>query len=119
MASAQGKYRLGQPPVDQDPADYPIKLHISATHFRPYCTGSLHEVSCTDGLYVDASLNGKKVELFGGIDKRQSSQIVLGEYLAMLPKKPRYGGQAVVGQRYYVLLPDRSAWICGITGLSE
>jgi hypothetical protein len=38
IASAQGKYRLGQPPADQNPNDYTIKVHVSATHFRQCAT---------------------------------------------------------------------------------
>ena len=118
LASAQGKYRAGQYPVDQKPPNYTIKVHISATRFRS-CAVLAVNTYCGEGLYADATLEGKKFEVFGGVDKRQSSLIVPGDYMAMLPKKPRYGGQAVVGQWYYVLLPDKSAWICGITGRSE
>ncbi len=113
------KYRLGQSPVNQNPADYTIKMHISATHLRPYCTGSGDLISCSNGLYVDATLNGKRVELFGTVDKHQSSLIVPGDYSAMLPKKPRDGGNTALGQGYYVLLSDRSPWPCSITGFSE
>ncbi len=119
MASAQGKYRAGQYPVNQDPTDYTTKVHISATHFRPYCSGLGDQVSCSSAVYVDAILKGKKVELFGSVDKRQSRLIVPGDYFAMLPKKPRAGGSVVLSQQYYVLLPDRTAWFCAITGFSE
>jgi hypothetical protein len=118
IAAAQGKYRAGQYPTHQNPANYTIKVHISATRFRP-CAVLAVNTNCGEGLYADAMLDGKRFEIFGGVDKRQSSLIVPGDYFAMLPKKPRYGGQAVVGQGYYVLLPDKSAWICSITGLSE
>jgi hypothetical protein len=73
---------------------------------------------CGEGLYTDATLNGKKVELFPTVDKHQALLVVPGDYSAMLPKKPRDGGQAVLGQEYYVLLPDRSTWPCSITGFS-
>jgi hypothetical protein len=117
-ASPQGKYRAGQYPVKQNPADYTIKVHISAMRYRP-CVVPAVNTACGEGLYADAILNGKKFEIFGGVDKHQSSLMAPGGYMAMLPKKPRYGGQAVVGQAYYVLLKDRSAWPCWITGLSE
>jgi hypothetical protein len=118
FASAQGKYRWGQYPVNQNPADYTIKVHISATHFRD-CAVLAVNTYCGEGLYADATVDGKNFEIFGGVDKRQASLIVPGDYLAMLPRKPRHGGNAVVGQGYYMLLPNRSAWICSITGLSE
>lgn len=118
VASAQGKYRLGQYPVNQNPADYTIKVHISAMRFRQ-CAVISANTECGEGLYADATLDGKKFEIFGGVDNRQAAEIVPGDYVAMMRKKPRYGGQAVVGQEYYVLLPDRSAWISCITGFAE
>ena len=118
MASAQGKYRLGQYPANQNPNDYTIKVHISATHFRPCATVGPNS-ECGEGVYVDAILNGEKVELFGGVDKRQLLLIVPGDYRAALSKKPRAGGSEVFFQDYYVLLPDTTAWPCEITGLYE
>jgi hypothetical protein len=118
VASAQGKYRPGQYPVNQNPANYTIKVHISATHFRP-CTGPPRNGPCTDGLFVNANLDGKNFEIFGAVDKHQTALLVPGNYLAMLPKKPRSGGRPVLRQEYYLLLPDRSAWPCDITGISE
>jgi hypothetical protein len=67
VAFAQGKYRPGKYPVNQNPANYPIAVHIAATHFRP-CAVIGVNTACGDGLYVEANLNGKKVELFGGVD---------------------------------------------------
>ncbi len=55
---------------------------------------------CGEGLYVDATVDGKKFEMFGSVDKRQASLIIPGDYLAMMPRKPRYGGNEVVGQGY-------------------
>lgn len=71
MASAQGKYRPGQYPINQNPNDYTIDFHVSATHFRQCATVGL-KAPCGEGVYVDAILNGKKVELFGGVDKHQA-----------------------------------------------
>ncbi len=118
IASAQGKYRLGQYPVGQNPNDYTINVHISATHYRQ-CAIPESNAGCGEGIYVDAILNGKKIELFGSVDKRQLPLIVPGDYKAMLSKKPRTNGSEVLFQSYLVLLPDRSAWPCEITGFSE
>ena len=112
IASPQGKYRAGQFPVNQNPADYAIKVHISATHFR-YCGSESDEC-----VYADATLDGKKFEIAGVVNRHQTT-LIPGDYKAMLPKKPRFGGQAVLGQVYYLLLPDKSAWVCSITGQSE
>jgi hypothetical protein len=118
IASAQGKYRMGQHPVNQNPADYTIKLHISATHFRS-CAWTDSPGQCTREFYADAILDGKKLEIFGAVDEHQVSLIAPGDYLASLWKKPRDGGKPVLGQTYYLLLPDKSAWPCSITGFSE
>ncbi|HUN85817.1 MAG TPA: hypothetical protein VMU48_15675 [Terracidiphilus sp.] len=117
LVSAQ-KYRLGQRPVKENPADYTIPVHISATRFRPCATVGIN-AECGEGVYVDATLNGKKLELFGAVDKSDLRLINPGDYVARLVKKTRDGGSAVLGQEYYVLLPDKTAWICSITGFSE
>jgi hypothetical protein len=59
------KTRYGQSsPVLAGPE---IKLHIGAAHIRERCANvSLSpQIDCRDALYVDAVLNGKKVELVG------------------------------------------------------
>ncbi len=113
------KYRLSQSPENQNTADYTIKVHISATHFRTCALVGAYS-TCRGGIYADATLNGKKVELFGTVDKKYVTLIVPGDYLARLMKeKPRDGGNAVLFQQYFVLLPDKSAWPCQITGFSE
>lgn len=112
------KFRLGQRPVKQNPADYTIPVHISSTHFRPCSTVGTNAV-CGEGVYADAILNGKKLELFGAVDKSDLVLINPGDYVARLVKKPHDGVNPVLGQEYYVLLPDKTAWICSITGFSE
>jgi len=118
IAPAQRKYRLGQIPLNQNSNDYTISIHISAIHFRQ-CAYFSDNGGCGGGVYVDAVLNGKKVELLGGADKSQLALVVPGDYRVMLLKKPRAGGKEVLFQRYYMLLPDKSAWACEITGFSE
>ena len=118
IVSAQGKYRLGQTPIDRNPNDYTISIHISAVHVRQ-CAYFSGNGGCGRGIFVDAVLNGKKVELLGSADKSQLALLVPGDYQAMLEKKSRAGGKEVLFQRYYMLLPDKSAWACEITGFSE
>jgi hypothetical protein len=118
MASAQGKYRSGQYPANKNPNAYTINVHVSATHFRRCATVGLNGL-CGNGVYVDAILNGKKVELFGGFDKHQALLIVPGDYRAMLPKNPRASSTEVLFQPYDVLLPDKTVWPCEITGFSD
>ena len=113
------KYRLGERPTNQNPADYTIKVHISGIHFRACATVSAHS-ECQAGLYADATLDGKKVELFTASDDKDLKRIVPGDYLARLySSKPRYEGKAVLFQWYWLLLPDKSASEFEITGLSE
>jgi hypothetical protein len=112
------KVPTGQYPVNQNQNDYTINVHVSATHFRQCATVGLN-APCGEGVYADAVLNGKKVELFGSVDKHQALLIVPGDYRAMLPKKPRASNTVVFFQDYYVLLPDKTAWPCEITGFSE
>ena len=121
MASGQGKQRFSQSkPVqntnDSTINDYNINVHISATHFR----GCAYvNVGCHPGVYVDAILNGKKVELSGLVDKRQAFLIVPGDYRAMLPTKPHGNNSDGLFQSWNVLLPDKTTWECQISGLSE
>jgi hypothetical protein len=120
IASAQGKYRAGQPnPADKNAADYTLKVHISSTHLR-FCAYVAENGSCVSELYVDAILNGKKLELTGGVDRKTPPALIVpGDYLASTTVKPRAGGSPVFNQVYYVLLPNKFAWPCSITGLSE
>jgi hypothetical protein len=120
IASAQGKYRWGQQnPADQNAADYTVKVHISATHLR-LCAYVGENGSCYSELYADAVLNGKKLELAGIVDKKTPPTLIVpGDYLASSTIKPRAGGSAVFYQGYYVLLPNKTAWPCSVTGLSE
>jgi hypothetical protein len=117
IASAQGKYRMGEYPVDKNPADYTIKVHISSTHFRT-CPWP-GDLKCTDH-YADAVVSGTKVEISGGVNENQARLLIPGAYLAKLTRKPHVaGGQPVIGQWYILLLPGMNAWGCTVSGLSE
>jgi hypothetical protein len=113
------KDRTGQAPADQDAADYPIKVHISATHFRACAVVGVNG-NCGRGIYIDATLDEKKVELFGAVNKNGEKLILPGDYVARPRKeKPRDGGKAVLFQQYFLLLPGKLVWPCEITGFSE
>jgi hypothetical protein len=120
IASAQGKYRFGQQnPADQNASNYSIKVHISATHLRS-CTWVSEYGRCYDALYVDAVLNGKKLELVGVVDKKTPPMLIApGDYVACPTIKPHDGGGPVFYQGYFVLLPNKTAWPCSVTGFSE
>ena len=86
-------------------------MHISGIHVRTHC-GSLTNL-CDDVFYADATLNGKKVDLMGS-----TVPIPLGDYEAKQVKSPVPGLQEI-GQKYEILLRDRSIWRCTVTGFSE
>jgi hypothetical protein len=101
------------------PAGYTIHVHFSATHFRQCALVGAYSI-CRGGIYADAIVDGKKVELFGEVHKENESLIVPGDYSARLAeKKPRDQGKPELFQRYSVRLPDKSEWPCQITGFSE
>ena len=104
-----------------NPADFTIKLHISATHIRHFCSGAFATITCADGLYADAILNGKKIEL-GGEDviiKKNVMLITPGDYQVKLTKDYHNSDNTLFGQEYELLLPDGTVWHCWATGISE
>ena len=112
------KTRLGQTPEKPTPADYPIKMHISASHIVYYCFG---EGGCRGDLHADAILNAKKFDLTGTttLDKHNPALLIPGDYPARLTKDVQTGNSAAIYQEYDVLLPDGAVWHCVTTGISE
>ncbi len=116
------KYRMAQgPPKSLSPAVSAIHVHISASHIRLNCSGSGTNVGCGYGLYVDAVLDGKKVELWGQskIGKTQWVLIAPGDYTAQLTKDDHNANQTVISQNYSLLLPDGTIWLCQLSGIAE
>jgi hypothetical protein len=115
------KTRFGQTPEKPDPADYAIKVHISATHLRNICIQPGASVTCSIGLYADAVLNGKKLELSGSAVflQKQSVLIIPGDYSARLTKDLHNADSTAIRQEYDVLLPDGTVWKCFTSGISE
>ncbi|MFZ0746859.1 MAG: hypothetical protein WAM85_20815 [Terracidiphilus sp.] len=120
-ASVNGqKTRFGQGPPK--PISSPIKVHISATHIRDHCTDTFKgQSSCENGLYADAILDGKKIELFGTavIDKQDTVLIVPGDYQAQLTKDFHSADGSVINQEYNIIFPHGTIWHCVVTGISE
>ena len=115
------KTRFGQTPEKPNPADYVIKVHISATHIRHYCTDWGVNVNCGEGLYADAIVNGKKIELSGAnvIDKKVIMLIIPGDYQVKLTKDNHNSDNTLISQEYDLLLPDGTIWHCVTSGISE
>jgi hypothetical protein len=122
------KYRMGQAPEPAKPAEFPLHLHISASHLRRVCSGDdsggarLANVSCNaNGLFVDAVLDGRKVELWGDskIGKLKSVVLTPGDYTAQLANDGHNADQTAISQDYKVLLPDGTIWQCHLSGIVE
>lgn len=118
LALADERNALGQGPPIQNSSDYTINVHVSATHFRECAIVGPYPL-CNGGVYVDAEVNGKKVELFGEANRDQARLILVGNHRARLAKKSRVGENEALFQKYDLLLPDMTGWPCEITGLAE
>ncbi|MFY9855225.1 MAG: hypothetical protein WAK26_15240 [Terracidiphilus sp.] len=108
---------LAQAKDKPTPADYNIKVHISATHMLPTCDGP----GCGFLLYASAVLNGKKVELAGVnvIIEKTYSLIRPGDYSLKLTKDIHNQDSSVFLQSYDLLLSDGLVWHCYTSGISE
>ncbi|AEU35644.1 hypothetical protein [Granulicella mallensis] len=96
---------------------YPIKVHVSGLHYRTEDIGTPQNYDVT---YVDAILNGKKVELqTRSYSPVQPYDLLLGDYQARLLKDPHKTKSALLFQEYELLLPDNTLWRCTVTGISE
>jgi len=115
------KTRYGQTPDKPNPADYPVKVHISATHRRQFCTGNYNTITCGEGLYADAIVNGKKIELGGTnvIFKKSVMLIVPGDYQIKLSMDNNSADGTLFNQEYELLMPDGTVWKCFTSGISE
>jgi hypothetical protein len=116
------KTRFGQaPPKAKQGVDYPIAVHIGATHIRKNCQSdsiiSDQGYNCPEVVYVDAVLNGKKVELMG--PNFQKFVISPGDFQARLIKDAPKASPAMIGQKYELLSPDKYVWRCIVTGVYE
>lgn len=112
------KTRFTQVLPHAKPGDtYPIKLHISGVRYRnEYGGGSRYN----DILYVDALMNGRKVELRVSDDILfQYYKAPLGDYQARLLKASDDANNAPIGEVYEVLLPNNTVWHGNVTGISE
>jgi hypothetical protein len=115
------KSRYGQPPPIAAPGtDFPIHVHISGIHFFTQCYG---RNDCVDVFRIDALLDGKKVELSGDLgmpSKQHRAEIVPGSNLqARLWKDSHKIEGTPMFQVYELVWPDRTVWLCTVTGISE
>jgi hypothetical protein len=118
------KFRMAQTPKSLTPGDFPIHVHISASHLRTSCSGSTTPagvLTCGYGLFADADVDGKKVELWGGseVEKHKLALIAPGDYTAQLTKNDHNADQSVISQSYNLRLPDGTLWPCQLSGITE
>jgi hypothetical protein len=111
------KSRFGQSAEKPNAADYTVMVHISASHLKTECVNG----NCSNLLYADAVLNGKKVKLSGEavIVKKTLMLISPGNYTAKLAKDIHNSDSSLFNQEYYLLLPDNTVWHCFTAGISE
>jgi hypothetical protein len=115
------KTRFGQKTATPNPADFTLKVHISASHIRQVCTGFRDQIYCNDRFDADAILNGRKLELSGtpiSIEKH-GAMIVPGDYSVRLTQDIHNADSSAIYQEYDLLLPDNTVWHCSTSGISE
>ncbi len=101
------KTRFSQePPKPKSSVDYPLKVHISGVHMRPFGN--------TEFAYADALVNGKKIDL-----RCSYMALPLGDYQARLKKNKLSSDPTELDQRYVLLLSDGSTLQCRVAGYSE
>jgi hypothetical protein len=100
-----------------NPADFTIKVHITASHLKSECA----DVNCKNILYADSILNGKKIELSGVaiIVKKTLMLIIPGDYPARLIRDEHNSDSTLFNREYELLLPDNIVWQSFTTGISE
>jgi hypothetical protein len=115
------KTRFGQTQVKPNPADYKVKLHISATHIQNNCSYNGNTFICSSILFADAILDGKKIELSGGEVKNKKAAVLIlpGDYQAKLTSDNHNTDCTLFMQEYDLLLSDGIVWHCWTSGISE
>jgi hypothetical protein len=128
------KTRYGQSlPKAKPGVDYPLKLHIYATHIRSDCQSRYlqkqvpmtpgPETSCIDVIVADININEKKIELTTdsgvNLDPFRPLTLPLGDYQARFTKKTPNMDPTAMGLKYDLLLPDKKVLRCTVTGVSE
>lgn len=113
------KTRFGQAPTTAKPGvDYPLTMHISGIHIRTYFNE--HE-TCRDVIYADAIMNANKIELMGTRDLGpfKGLKLALENYQARLVNDNSSAELNMIGQKYELVLRDKTVWRCTVTGISE
>jgi hypothetical protein len=100
-----------------NPADFNIKIHISASRVQFDGTAVL--------VFADTVLNGRKVQLAGTPPGPRASiaywaiAINPGDYQIRLKKDESEKDGSIIRQEYELLLPNGETWGCYLIGISE
>ncbi len=82
----------------------------------------MQEPSCRDVLYVNAEIDGKKLELMGDwawFPGFYQLPLSTGDCQARLLKDAPKMSVSPLYREYELVLPDRTIWRCTVTGFSE
>ncbi|WP_058186588.1 hypothetical protein [Terracidiphilus gabretensis] len=111
------KVRYGQQlPDAKSGVDYPIQAHIYAVHLRTECTQS----PCTDVVYSDALVNGKRLEFRSNSYLPYISQTIsLGDYRARIVKAASRSSAGEIGDTYELVVQGNKTLRCVVTGIAE
>ncbi len=105
-----------------NPADFTIRVHISASSIQHLYGNGLPVLT------VEAILNGKNIELSGFAEHFNDSGhksgnnfmlLTPGDYQARLIKDVHNSDNTAIHQEYDILLTDGIVWHCITTGISE
>ncbi|MGB8031622.1 MAG: hypothetical protein WCF30_18370 [Terracidiphilus sp.] len=103
--------------------EYPLKVHLSDLQMRNQCSGNgvLRVWACDDVIYASATIDGRKTELMGYRiwSSDEPVPLIPGDYQARFLKGPKPAGPQMLGEKYELVLPDRTVWQCTVTGISE
>jgi len=104
-----------------NPADFPIKIHISASQLAPPYI--VYYGASFPFIIADTILDGKKIKLAGNVPGPSRnvhlSIIIPGDYQIRLKKEETEKDSGILSQEYEILLPNGDIWNCSIVGISE
>ena len=111
------KTLFGKTTDKSNPADCAAKVHVSASRLKTECANGL----CSNILYANTILNGKKIELSGvAITVRKTLMLIApGDYTAKLGNDVHNSDGTLFNQEYFLLLPGNIIWHCYTTQISE
>lgn len=98
-----------------NPTEYPIAVHVQASHLVNECDSALNRVACGKKLHLDVTIEGKKYELDGGIDDRL---LHVGDYHAKITQDYVDPGSEY-RREYELLFPDGTKRKFSVIGEEE